>query len=381
MTSQSDVGARDFGRISLVCCLLGCLNVGMLRAQTTGADRTDAPCLKPVGGATQNRDTPPERKPVPGAKGGHADLTSDQIKIALTKAIDPLQHSLVVYAEKRDCFSCHHQTVPLIALKIARSRGLAIDEDAFQNAIALTMSDLESARDQYRKGEGQPGGVTRAGYALWALETGGHMADTITATVTGYLLEADKSRDHWTTGSGRVPMEASHFTTTALTLRGLRAYRNVEEGKDRVAKARTWLLMTKPTDTEDRVFKLWGLKYAGASTAEIEAATNDLRATQRSDGGWSQTEALASDAYATGSALVALHQAGGLETCDPVYQRGISFLVTEQKPDGTWFVHSRSKPFQPYFESGFPYGKDQFIAVAASGWAAAALGLALPAKP
>ena len=42
---------------------------------------------------------------------------------------------------------------------------------------------------------------------------------------------------------------------------------------------------------------------------------------------------------------------------------------------------SRSKPFQLYFESGFPYGKDQFIAVAASGWAAAALALALPPKP
>ena len=49
--------------------------------------------------------------------------------------------------------------------------------------------------------------------------------------------------------------------------------------------------------------------------------------------------------------------------------------------DGSWFVKSRAMKIQPYFESGFPYGKNQFISVAASGWAAAALALALPAGP
>ncbi len=78
---------------------------------------------------------------------------------------------------------------------------------------------------------------------------------------------------------------------------------------------------------------------------------------------------------------MALHQAGRLATDDPAYRRGVASLLRTQKADGTWFVASRSHPFQLYFESGFPYGKDQFIAVAASGWAAAALALALPEKP
>jgi hypothetical protein len=43
-------------------------------------------------------------------------------------------------------------------------------------------------------------------------------------------------------------------------------------------------------------------------------------------------------------------------------------------------VGSRSKPFQTYFESGFPYGKDQFISLAASSWATTALALALPPR-
>ena len=56
----------------------------------------------------------------------------------------------------------------------------------------------------------------------------------------------------------------------------------------------------------------------------------------------------------------------------------MKYLLGTQREDGTWYVRSRSRPFQVYFESGFPHGKDQFISLAASSWAATALALALP---
>ena len=37
-----------------------------------------------------------------------------------------------------------------------------------------------------------------------------------------------------------------------------------------------------------------------------------------------------------------------------------------------------AKGFQPYYESGFPHGKDQFISIAASSWAVRALIQTLP---
>ena len=149
----------------------------------------------------------------------------------------------------------------------------------------------------------------------------------------------------------------------------------------RAEAARDWLLKTQAKDTEDRAGRLWGLQAAGAKDKDVRDATEQLVRAQRKDGGWSQTEALESDAYATGSALVALHQAGGLATSDPAYQRGIAYLIKTQREDGSWLVRSRSKPFQTYFESGFPHGKDQFISMAASAWAATALALALPPSP
>jgi len=77
--------------------------------------------------------------------------------------------------------------------------------------------------------------------------------------------------------------------------------------------------------------------------------------------------------------LVALHLAGGIPTDVPAYRNGLQFLIRSQREDGSWLIKSRSKPFQTYFESGFPHVPDQFIAAAGSAWAVAALVLACPA--
>ena len=115
-----------------------------------------------------------------------------------------------------------------------------------------------------------------------------------------------------------------------------------------------------------------GLHWGGAAPATIRTAAAALVAQQRSDGGWSQLPSLQSDAYATASALAALAQAGTIG----VNAKGVAWLVAAQNPDGSWHVKTRSKPFQPYFESGFPHGKDQFLSIHASCWAVIALALA-----
>ena len=189
-------------------------------------------------------------------------------------------------------------------------------------------------------------------------------------------MKTQADRDHWRTASNRPPSEASDFTPTYLALRGLRHWGTKdqkERGAKRVEAVRGWLLKAKAKDTEDRVFRLFALKEVGADEKEIAAAAWELLKTQRIDGGWSQLDSMEADAYATGSALVALHQAGGLPTDHPAYSRGVAFLVKHQNTDGSWYIGSRSKPFQAYYESGFPHGKDQFISVATSGWATTAL--------
>jgi hypothetical protein len=82
-----------------------------------------------------------------------------------------------------------------------------------------------------------------------------------------------------------------------------------------------------------------------------------------------------SNAYATGRALVAL-QTAGLPVSHPAYQRGVQFLLKNQLEDGSWYVQTRAAAIQPYFESGFPHGVDQWISAAGTSWATMALTLA-----
>ena len=81
-----------------------------------------------------------------------------------------------------------------------------------------------------------------------------------------------------------------------------------------------------------------GLVWSNASPASAERAAKALAATQRSDGGWSQLSSMGSDAYATGQALYALNAAGKMPATDPVYQKGVKYLLRTQAADGSWHV-------------------------------------------
>jgi hypothetical protein len=310
---------------------------------------------------------------------GDEPLVQQEVRSAVEKALPLLEKGALGHRENRTCFACHNQGIPIQALTTARSRGFAINEAELQRQLQFIADFLGRNRESYLQGKGQGGQVDTAGYALLTLSVAGWPADETTAAVAEYLLQYQQDSDHWKTTSNRPPSEASLFTTNYVAIRGLKAYSPPEQAKRiprRLKQVHAFLRQRQAEDTEDRVFRLRALKATDATAEELAAAAQELVATQHAEGGFRQLDSLEPDAYATGTALVALHQAGGMPTSDPVYQRGLRFLLRSQLEDGSWQVKSRSKPFQAYFETGFPHGKDQFISCAASGWATMALALA-----
>jgi ankyrin repeat protein len=87
------------------------------------------------------------------------------------------------------------------------------------------------------------------------------------------------------------------------------------------------------------------------------------------------------DAYSTGEALFALHEAG-LPASDRAVQNGLKFLLSTQSREGVWRVRTRmlspAEVSPTYFPTGFPFGKDEFLSYAGSCWAVMALLSALP---
>ncbi len=307
-------------------------------------------------------------------------LKPDPIRSAVVAAVPKLLAGATGHAEQKTCFACHNQATPALALSAARDRKIEVPEKFFAAQAEHIAGFLATNKENFRAGRGTGGQAATAGYALYTLELAGYKPDDTTAAVVEYLLKFQANRDHWATTSSRPPTESSHFTTTYLAIRALKVWGakdDLEEIDKRIEKARLWLKNTAANDTEDRVFQLLAMKEAGATEKDIAAASWELLKTQRADGGWGQLDSLASDAYATGSTLYALHHAAGLKVDSPVYSAGVTFLLKTQLKDGTWKVNSRSKPFQPYYESGFPHEKDQFISISASGWATAALVAAM----
>ncbi|MDY3562560.1 terpene cyclase/mutase family protein [Gemmata sp. JC673] len=317
--------------------------------------------------------------PVPSGPGTKA------LRDAVTAALGPLRLGAVGHAEQKTCFACHNQAPPMFAFATAKGRGFELPASLFTSQATHVLGFLETNRTRFKNGTGTGGAAATAGYALFTLELAGHKPDEDTAAVAGYLLNTQAERDHWRTTSNRPPTEASDFTTTYFAMRALRVWGpaaklDAEKVKARTASARGWLAKADAKDTEDRAFRLLGLKETGADRKELATAAWELLRGQRPDGSWAQLDGGRGDAYATGLALVALHIGGELKVDAPAYRAGIAYLLKTQRADGTWFVKSRSKPFQPYYESGFPHEKDQFISIAASGWAAAALTFALPGR-
>jgi hypothetical protein len=188
----------------------------------------------------------------------------------------------------------------------------------------------------------------------------------------------------WTAFGHRPPLEYSRIAATALAVRAMQLYGppGLKKAFDRrMDRAREWLVKAQPASNSDQAFRLLGLAWAGAKKKWIIDQAAELIDQQRDDGGWAQVETLDSDAYATGLTLYALHHGGGLAASNEFYQRGVAYLLKTQLADGSWYVKSRSFPFQPYFESGFPHGHDQWISASATGFAAAALIDSMPPAP
>ncbi len=301
---------------------------------------------------------------------------------AIARAVNTLDVTIKEYPNHVRCFSCHHQGITSIGLSLAAKAGVPHARVSLQAAAEFTLADLKQDLAMYTKGDGQPGGVTRAGYALLALKCAGAKRGDVTEAVASFIAKRDAAEGYWRARSNRPPSEFSNFTDTFLAITALSTYGQAESPMvhQRLQAARNWLITAVPKETEDRVFRLLGLWSAGADTDAINAAAAAMKSDQLPSGCWRQLDTGDPDAYATATCLTALLITGQLTPSDSAAKRAIDYLLKSQLQDGTWHVVTRAHPVQPYFESGFPHGKDQFISVSTTGWAIAALSLAAGAK-
>jgi ankyrin repeat protein len=301
-------------------------------------------------------------------------------RAAVERALPGLQRTDVAFLKKAGCVSCHNNTLTAEAVARARSHGVAVDE---QSALAQkeTIGRFVSGwRERLLQGIGIPGEQDTVSYILLGLSAERYAADEGTDAMVHFLRRTQASNGQWSIDAHRPPIESNDIQVTATSMRSMQLYAPASQRAaydEAVRRAAAWLAKADPHSTEERAFQLLAFGWSQAPAARIQSAARALITEQRQDGGWSQLPALTSDAYATGQALTSLVDSGAITVADVAYRRGVSYLLNTQLADGSWFVRSRAIPIQPFFDSGFPHGRDQFISAAATNWATIALSMAI----
>lgn len=313
-----------------------------------------------------------------GAEAKSSVVDAAAIKKSVQRALPLIQISAAETLLARECFTCHHGAHAALVLNEAWERGFRLERNALENQLERAYGELVEEQPRFKKGFSVSNTTDGPGYALWMLQKAGWESDAITAGAVDFFLTKQETAGNWETSPARPPTVGSPFTVTFLALRALKYYG--EEEKVRVARERAekWLLTHTAEVTEDRVYRLRALHLLGDHADEVTAEAAALRREQRKDGGWAQAAFMESDAYATGTVLSALADTEPEAVLKPDYQAGLNYLLQNQKADGSWFVRKRARSVQPMFESGFPYGQDQFISYSASCWATYVLLKVLP---
>lgn len=297
----------------------------------------------------------------------------------LTRTAEDSAAAFVRHRSQQNCISCHQQQLPLAAMSLAHSRQFTTDRGAARHQLALLKRDLADPEIALQ-GNFLPDPAIFAGYVAMDLRGASESSSISTDAMVHILATIQHPDGHWSRYIPRPPIHASDITATASALHMIRSYGIPARQKEldaRVQRARTWLKKAQAETNEERTHQLLGLAWAGEKSSVLQKLAEELIRQQRDDGGWGQLSGLDSDAYATGQSLYALMEGGKISTSNPSVRRGLEFLMHTQLADGTWHVRTRTHPFQPPMDSGFPHGKDGWISAAGTSWAVMALATSL----
>ncbi|MGL4549893.1 MAG: hypothetical protein ACRC33_01795, partial [Gemmataceae bacterium] len=206
-------------------------------------------------------------------------VTPGVLRDAVGRGVGRLREAGRNWQRNRACFSCHHQTVPMLA--VAEGGGDAL---WMRSQSAHTHEHFRRLIEPMKEGRHIGGGAFTAAYGLWALSLAGHEPDETSRAVVTYLLKVQLKSGAWNPSCVRPPSQESVVALTVLTLVQMARHADDAQRPD-VEKARKeavrWLGAARPGPTEDLAFRLWGLHQLGGDDAARAAARAALVAAQR----------------------------------------------------------------------------------------------------
>lgn len=277
---------------------------------------------------------------------------------AIRRGLQFLEKDSAKWRKEHKCSTCHHGTMTAWVYAEAGLQGYAVKPETaaetFRWAKERWMQRADKPRDK------RPGwsmvSTPLIYFALMAQcvpEQKAVTADDL-RRIAGHIVRHQETDGSWAWSSAPPknrppPFFESDEIATRLAYMALRPQvpadpQQKSAAREARAKAAAWLKKTKPADTtQAAALRLLMTIRGGAPAKTIEADVAKFLQRQNKDGGWGQLRGLSSDAYATGQALYILRLAG-VKGKRKELQRGVAFLIANQRADGSWPMKSRSHP-------------------------------------
>ncbi len=306
---------------------------------------------------------------------------------SLTEASHYLDQGAKAWNGARKCVSCHTTgTYMLIRPELTKQLGSPSPEmrdkfiDAFKDLAAMKPDEIQKST--------RPGQViySAAGLAEWDKHVTKSLSPE-TAQALKLMFAIQRSTGSWGSADCWPPYESDAFheaTIAAIAVAdapGWLASLKDPALKGGVERLKHYLQTEKPPHDYGRILLLWAsTRMPGLlDKAQQKTLVDMVWQHQQSDGGWSIRTFAApeawgsgiragklrgepefqhppSDGHMTGMALVALREAG-VPTTDPRIQRGVTWLLKNQRISGRWWTRSLNtdgRHFITYSGTAFP---------------------------
>src|SRR6266404_1109994 len=89
---------------------------------------------------------------------------------AVARGLAIVQKAAANYPKRRECFSCHHQTLPLLAMTSAGAGGEQINKDLLREQGEFTRESFAGRLTNLKEGTGIGGKAMTVAYGLWTLK-------------------------------------------------------------------------------------------------------------------------------------------------------------------------------------------------------------------
>ena len=299
-------------------------------------------------------------------------LDEPKIPFSPRLAVDYMEQGAMAWTEERGCISCHSNGTYMMVRPLMIT-DLGAPQQAMHNFWVSELRTALAADPQQRNGkfDGTEAVYLAAGLAIWDAHVL-HRLSPETVQAIELMFQFQRPAGDWFIEDDvNPPFESSPYQVATVAARaianapGWLAKQHGTASQAHVDLLKRYLRAPQQMQGDyDRTDLLWtASEYPGLLSEKQKRALEEMIfAHQQFDGGWSirsfalpeewgrgtraaklRSEAEfgfpQSDGHMTGLAIIALRKAG-VPSSDPLIQRGVSWLLSNQRSSGRWWTRS-----------------------------------------